>query len=70
MGPSHPRWRKQLLVCNYSPWKHRPPLCHLDRREAKWRDLRFSGPSLEMFSTERSVLGDLRFLFPEVSRDQ
>jgi hypothetical protein len=22
---------KQLLFSNYSPWKHRPPLCHLDR---------------------------------------
>ena len=30
-------------------WKHRPPLCHLDRSAAQWRDLRFSGPFLEMF---------------------
>jgi hypothetical protein len=25
---------KRLLFSNYSPWKHRPPLCHLDRSEA------------------------------------
>ena len=29
--------------------EHRPFLCHLDRSEAQWRDLRFSGPFLEMF---------------------
>ena len=40
---------KRLLFSNYSPWKHRPPLCHLDRSAAKWRDLRFSGPFLGMF---------------------
>jgi hypothetical protein len=40
---------KRLLFSNYCPWKHRPPLCHLDRSEAQWRDLRFSGPFLEMF---------------------
>jgi hypothetical protein len=27
-----------------------PTLCHLDRSEAQWRDLRFRGPFLEMFS--------------------
>jgi hypothetical protein len=25
---------KRLLFGNYCPWKHRPPLCHLDRSEA------------------------------------
>src|SRR5580704_4806814 len=30
-------------------WKLRPPLCHPDRSGAKWRDLQFSGPLLEMF---------------------
>jgi len=30
-----------LLFSNYSPWKRSPPLCHLDRSVAKWRDLRF-----------------------------
>jgi hypothetical protein len=39
-----------LLFSNYSSWKHRPPLCHLDRSAAQWRDLRFNGPSLGMFS--------------------
>jgi hypothetical protein len=29
-------------------------LCHPDRSVAKWRDLQFYGPLLEMFSTERS----------------
>jgi hypothetical protein len=28
------------------------PFVHLDRSEAKWRDLRFSGPFLEMFSSK------------------
>src|SRR5277367_3869848 len=45
---------KRLLFINYCPWKHRPPLCHLDRSAAKWRDLRFSGPSLEMFFLQRN----------------
>ena len=40
---------KQLPFSNYSPWKHRPPLCHPDRSEAQWRDLRFGGSPLEMF---------------------
>jgi hypothetical protein len=31
---------KQLLFSNYCPWTHRPTLCHLDRSEAQWRDLR------------------------------
>ena len=31
---------KRLLFSNYSAWKDRPPLCHLDRSEAQWRDLR------------------------------
>ena len=26
-----------------------PTLCHLDRSEAQWRDLRFTGPLMEMF---------------------
>jgi hypothetical protein len=41
--------KKRLLFSNYCTWKHRPPLCHLDRSAAKWRDLRFSSPFLEMF---------------------
>jgi hypothetical protein len=40
---------KRLLFSHYCPWKHRPPLCHLDRSAAEWRDLRFSGPYLEIF---------------------
>jgi hypothetical protein len=40
---------KRLLFSHYSPWKHRPPLCHLDRSAAQWRDLRFSASSLEVF---------------------
>jgi hypothetical protein len=32
------------------PLKHCPSLCHLDRSVAQWRDLRFSGPFLEMYS--------------------
>ena len=31
---------KRLLFSNYSRWRHRPPLCHLDRSAAQWRDLR------------------------------
>ena len=47
---------KQLLFSNDSVWKHRPPLCHLDRSAAQWRDLRFSGPFLEMFF-DRGIMG-------------
>jgi hypothetical protein len=32
-----------------SQWKRYPLLCHPDRSEAKWRDLQFRGPLLEMF---------------------
>jgi hypothetical protein len=32
------------------------PLCHPDRSAAQWRDLRFSGPFLEMFF-DRGVMG-------------
>src|SRR5580658_3323179 len=39
---------KYLLFGNYTRWKRRPPLCHLDRSAAEWRDLRcqrsFPGP--------------------------
>jgi hypothetical protein len=38
------------------PWKHCPPLCHLDRSAAKWRDLRFSGPFMEMFFLRSEAL--------------
>jgi hypothetical protein len=49
---------KRILLSNYSAWKHRPPLCHLDRSEAQWRDLRFCGPVSEMFFSRRML--DLR----------
>src|SRR5580700_6906657 len=32
---------KRVLFSNYCCWKRRPPLCHLDRSAAQWRDLRF-----------------------------
>ncbi len=32
------------------------PLCHPDRSEAEWRDLRFSGPLVEMFFDNQSVV--------------
>jgi hypothetical protein len=48
---------KRLLFSNCAPWKRRSPLCHLDRSEAKWRDLRFSGPLLDMFF-DRGVMGE------------
>ena len=47
---------KRLLFSNNCRWRHRPPLCHLDRSAAQWRDLRFSGPFLEMFF-DRGVMG-------------
>ena len=37
-------------------WKHRPPLCHLDRSAAKWRDLCVDALSWECSATERSVV--------------
>jgi len=50
MGQRAPQGdEKRLLFSNYCPSKHRPSLCHLDRSAAKWRDLRFNGPFLEMF---------------------
>src|ERR1700678_3533068 len=41
---------KWVLFSNHTQWKRRPPLCHLDRSSegAQWRDLRSSGPCVEM----------------------
>jgi hypothetical protein len=47
---------KRLLFSNDCRWRHRPPLCHLDRSVAQWRDLRFGGSFLEMFF-DRGVMG-------------
>ncbi len=47
---------KRLLFSNDCRWKRRPPLCHLDRSAAQWRDLRFSGPFLESVF-DRGVMG-------------
>jgi hypothetical protein len=43
------RDEERLPFSNYSLWKHPSPPCHPDRSAAQWRDLRFSGPFLEMF---------------------
>jgi hypothetical protein len=34
---------------NLTLWKRPLSPCHPDRSAAQWRDLRFSGPFLEMF---------------------
>ena len=41
------------------PWKHRPPLCHLDRSEAQWRDLRFAVLSWGCFRQSAAQWRDL-----------
>jgi hypothetical protein len=38
-----------------SAGKHCPFLCHLDRSAAQWRDLRSSGPFLEMFLQDNHI---------------
>jgi hypothetical protein len=40
-----------LPLSNRSSRKHRPPLCHLDRSEAQWRDLCVDTLSWKCFST-------------------
>jgi hypothetical protein len=45
---------KQILFSNYSLWKHRPSLCHLDRSAAEWRDLCVDALPLEVFFRQRS----------------
>src|ERR1700678_2689246 len=50
-GPSPTQGdEKWVLFSNHTQWKRRPPLCHLDRSSegAQWRDLRSSGPCVEM----------------------
>jgi len=42
---------KRLPFSNHFPWKRHPPLCHLDRSEAQWRDLCVDAPSWKCFST-------------------
>jgi hypothetical protein len=50
-------------------WKRHSPPCHPDRSAAQWRDLRFDGSLLEMFSTGEVMAlrptqgGEKRFLF-------
>jgi hypothetical protein len=45
------RWTNPLVQLRgiESGWKRCRPLCHPDRSVAKWSDLQFSGPLLEMF---------------------
>ena len=43
---------KRLLFSNDSLWEHCPPICHLDRSAAKWRDLCEDALSWKCFSTE------------------
>ena len=52
-------WRDLLFITRSieSEWKRRPSLCHPDRSEAKWRDLQFCGPLLEMFFDRTGVQG-------------
>jgi hypothetical protein len=49
-------WRDLLFIIRTieSESKHYPPLCHPDRSVAKWRDLQFRGPLMEMVTTEPS----------------
>jgi hypothetical protein len=50
---------KRVLFSNYGLGKRRPPLCHLDRSAAYWRDLRFSGRFLEMFFDRAQRSGEI-----------
>jgi hypothetical protein len=54
--PTEAKWRDLLFIIRIieSEWKPNPSLCHPDRSVAKWRDLQFRGPLLEMFSTWRA----------------
>jgi hypothetical protein len=45
---------KRLLFSNYSPWKHRSTLCHLDRSAAQWRDLPSPFPLVIPTGAQRS----------------
>ena len=56
---------KRLLFSNYSPWKGRPPFCHLDRSAAKWRDLCVDALSWKCFSTG----GSWAFGLPKVMKN-
>jgi hypothetical protein len=65
MGP----WPTQgdesrLLFSNYCPGERRPPLCHLDRSAAQWRDLRSAALSWKCFSTEHDMRHQVHFTFP------
>src|SRR6202020_1803891 len=49
----------KVLFSNYCCWKRGPPLCHLDRSAAQWRDLRSSGPFLGMFFDRAQRSGEI-----------
>jgi hypothetical protein len=49
MKNGSPPVTNSYVPINCSEWKRHPPLCHPDRSAAKWRDLQFSRPFLEMF---------------------
>src|ERR1700679_3941054 len=50
---------KWVLFGNHTQWKHRPPVCHLDRSAAEWRDLCLNAFSWKCFSYRRSRLTNL-----------
>ena len=52
---------KPLHFSNHSLWKRHPPLCHLDRSEAQWRDLCVDALSWECFSTRSPKVMKSRF---------
>ena len=60
---------KRLLFSNYSPWKRRPSLCHLDRSAAQVERSLCGYSFLEMFFRQCEVQWrDLRFPFPHIKR--
>jgi hypothetical protein len=55
---------KRLLFGNDCRWEHRPPLSHLDRSAAQWRDLCVDALPWKCFSTGGSVAEAPAVSFP------
>src|ERR1700691_3770833 len=57
MGPPPKATKNRFCSLTTIPGKRRPPLCHLDRSAAQWRDLRFQRSSHgNVFLTKRGAL--------------
>ena len=52
-----PGVRAAVMFSNHYSRKRNPPLCHIDRSAAQWRDLRFRGSLAENKNKQQDLSG-------------